>query len=195
MPSAIARASAVMAESSRFETLALPHLNSAVNLAYWILRNHDDAEDAVQDAYLRAFRAFAGFHGDQMRPWLLAIVRNSAYRMLQERRRAGDVFALLPAAASNGGTDESGAASDDPDPEAAVIAECDRQSLYAALAEVPLVYREIVVLRDLEGLTYKDIAEAAGVPVGTVMSRLSRGRAEVRKAVVRRLAKDEPDAM
>lgn len=194
MRSALAGASPVTVEKSRFEKLALPHLDAAVNLAFWILRNHDDAEDAVQDAYLRAFRAFAGFEGDQMRPWLLAIVRNAAYRMLQERRRAGNVVEFTPNG-SGGAVDDSGPISEDPSPEDALIAECDRKSLYAALAELPLAYREIVVLRDLEGLSYKDIAATTGVPVGTVMSRLSRGRAELRKAVVRRLVKEDPDGM
>ena len=193
MRSALAGTGPVMVGISRFEKLALPHLDAAVNLAFWILRNHDDAEDAVQDAYLRAFRAFAGFEGDQMRPWLLAIVRNVAYRMLQDRRRAGNVVEF-----TRSGTDgavDDGPVSEEPSPEAALIAECDRQSLHEALAELPLVYREIVVLRDLEGLSYKDIAVTTCVPVGTVMSRLSRGRAELRKAVVRRLVRDEPDAM
>jgi RNA polymerase sigma-70 factor (ECF subfamily) len=193
MRSALAGTSPVMVGMSRFEKLALPHLDAAVNLAFWILRNHDDAEDAVQDAYLRAFRAFAGFEGDQMRPWLLAIVRNVAYRMLQDRRRVGNVIDFTRSG-SDGAVDD-GPVSMEPNPEAALIAECDRQSLHAALAELPLVYREIVVLRDLEGLSYKDIAGMTGVPVGTVMSRLSRGRAELRKAVVRRLVRDEPDAM
>lgn len=193
MRSALAGTGPVMVGISRFEKLALPHLDAAVNLAFWILRNHDDAEDAVQDAYLRAFRAFAGFEGDQMRPWLLAIVRNVAYRMLQDRRRAGNVVEFTRSG-SDGAVDD-GPVSEEPSPEAALIAECDRQSLHEALAELPLVYREIVVLRDLEGLSYKDIAVTTRVPVGTVMSRLSRGRAELRKAVVRRLVRDEPDAM
>lgn len=193
MRSPVADASPVMVANSRFEKLALPHLNAAVNLAYWILRNHDDAEDAVQNAYLRAFRAFAGFEGDQMRPWLLAIVRHAAYRMLQERRRADNAVELMPIG-SDGAAYDSGPVSEEPSPDAALIAECDRQSLYAALAELPPAYREIIVLRDLEGLSYRDIAATTGVPVGTVMSRLSRGRAGLRKAVVRRLANDEPDA-
>ena len=184
-----------MVARTRFEELALPHRDAAHNLAYWIVRNRDDAEDVVQDAYLRAFRAFGGFKGDAMRPWLLAIVRNAAYRALQDRRRMSSIIAFDVAFVAHEAGDGYDIASSDPNAEALLIAEGENQQLYAALADLPLLYRDIVVLRELEGLAYSEIAEIAGVAIGTVMSRLSRGRALLRMSIERRMAKDEPDAM
>ena len=185
-----------MVTRTRFEELALPLKDAAYNLAYWIVRNRDDAEDVVQDAYLRAFRAFAGFKGDAMRPWLLAIVRNAAYRALQDRRRAGNVVSLDEVFAVHGAVDGHDIASSDPTAEAMVIADDEGRQLYAALAELPAAYRDIVVLRELEGLAYSEIAAIAGVAIGTVMSRLSRGRALLRKSIERRMmTKGERDAM
>lgn len=183
-----------MSARTRFEELALPHRDAAYNLAYWIVRNADDAEDVVQDAYLRAFRAFGGFKGDAMRPWLLAIVRNAAYRML-DRKRANNVvpFDFIYAAAD--AADGADFASPDPNAEAVLIAEGEARRLYAALAELPLAYRDIIVLREMENLSYSEIAEIAGIALGTVMSRLSRGRALLRKAIERQNSEDEPDAV
>lgn len=181
-----------MSARTRFEDLALPHKDAAYNLAYWIVRNADDAEDVVQDAYLRAFRAFGGFKGDAMRPWLLAIVRNAAFRVLLDRKRVNNVvpFDFIYADNSADGADF---ASPDPSAEAVLIAEGEARRLYAALAELPLAYRDIVVLREMENLSYGEIAEIAGVALGTVMSRLSRGRALLRKAIERRKAEEEPN--
>jgi len=181
-----------MSSQSRFEELALPHRDAAYNLAYWIVRNADDAEDVVQEAYLRAFRAFGGFKGVAMRPWLLAIVRNAAFRVLLDRKRVNNVvpFDFIYVDDSADGADFASA---DPSAEAVIIAEEEARRLYAALADLPLAYRDIVVLREMENLSYSEIAEVAGIAIGTVMSRLSRGRALLRKAIERRRAEDEPN--
>jgi RNA polymerase sigma-70 factor (ECF subfamily) len=172
-----------MAQLSRFEELALPYRDAAYNLAYWIVRHPDDAEDVVQDAYLRAFRAFPGFRGGEMRPWLLAIVRNSAFRLLKERKRAYD---LAPIDGNDDGSWRAGhndVASNEPTAEEKMLGEANAQHVRAALAELPLAYRDVIVLREMESLSYGEIAEITGVALGTVMSRLSRGRALLRKAV------------
>ena len=184
-----------MTARTRFEELALPHRDAAYNLAYWIVRNPDDAEDVVQDAYLRAFRAFGGFKGDAMRPWLLAIVRNSAYRVLHDRRRANNVVPFDIDYAAADGADRDDFPSPDPSAEAMLIADGEARRLYAALAELPLAYPDVIILREMESLSYVEIAEIAGLALGTVMSRLSRGRALLREAIERRRAEEEPDAM
>ena len=180
--------------AGRFEQLAMPHRNAAFNLAYWMLRNREEAEDVVQDAYLRAFRAFPAFKGEAIKPWLLVIVRNTAYSALMARKRASSLILLADDAqpGKDGAALETACAG--PSPEALVIAESERQQLLAALAQLPLKYRDIVVLREMEGLSYADIAEVTGTPIGTVMSRLSRGRAILRKALIAAIG-TEPDAV
>jgi len=159
----------------------MPHRNAAFNLAFWILRDRADAEDVVQEAYLRAFRAFPVFRGDDVKPWLLVIVRNVAYSALEARKRGLVLLAVDLSGARDADTQEIACAA--PNPETTVIAEEERQRLMAALAGLPSIYRDIVVLREMEGLSYKDIAAVTGIPRGTVMSRLSRGRAELRKVL------------
>ena len=172
----------------------MPHRNAAFNLAYWMLRNREEAEDVVQDAYLRAFRAFSAFKGEAIKPWLLVIVRNTAYSALMARKRASSLILLADDAqpGKDGAALETACAG--PSPEALVIAASKRQQLLAALAQLPLKYRDIVVLREMEGLSYADIAEVTGTPIGTVMSRLSRGRAILRKALIAAIG-TEPDAV
>lgn len=151
-----------------FERDILPHLDAAYNLARWLTRNDHDAEDVVQEAYLRAFKFYGGFHGGNGRVWLLKIVRNTCYTWLQQNRKrevAMDLEEELPFLES-----------DAPDPEAVLLQEIDNQMLRRALEELPVEFREIVVLRELEGLSYKEIADLAGLPLGTVMSRLARAR-------------------
>lgn len=182
---------------SRFERLALPCMEAAFNLAFWLLRSRTDAEDVVQEAYLRALRAFDGFRGDDMRPWLLAIVRNCAYRWLSNRRRSGSVVSLEEAFAG-GGEDEGGGreiAADQPSAEERLIGAAEQDYVLRALAELPPAFREVLVLREIEGFSYREIAEVTGAPVGTVMSRLSRGRGELRKTLTRLIEKDEPNAV
>ena len=158
-----------MAEESRtqrFEAQMLPHLDAAWNLARWLTRSDHDAEDVVQEAFLRALRFFDGFHGAQSRPWLLAIVRNTAYSWM-ETNRTGN----LPLAedGSHDGVEETG-------PETLAMRGDVRRRVNAALTRLPAEYREVMVLRELEDLSYREIAQVASIPVGTVMSRLARGR-------------------
>jgi len=177
----------------QFEPLAIPCMEAAFNLAFWLVRSRADAEDIVQEAYLRAFRAFEGFRGGDIRPWLLAIVRNTAYRWLSNRRRSGTVVSLEEAFAEGSGQDDI--AADEPTAEERLIGAAERDYVLRALAELPPAFREVLVLREIEALSYRDIAEVTGVPVGTVMSRLSRGRGELRKVLMRLIDKDEPNAM
>jgi RNA polymerase sigma-70 factor (ECF subfamily) len=186
-----------MSSLSRFERLAVPHLEAAYNLAFWLIRSRSDAEDVVQDAYLRAFRAFGNFRGEDIRPWLLAIVRNAAYRWLSDRRRSGNVISLEEAFAADSGdpAGEAQIAADEPTAEERLIRASERDRVLRGLAELPPAFREALVLREIEGLSYRDIAEVTGVAMGTVMSRLSRGRLELRKVLTRLIEKDESNAV
>jgi len=182
---------------TRFETLALPCMEAAYNLAFWLVRSRPDADDVVQEAYLRAFRAFDTFRGEDIRPWLLAIVPNTAYRWLTNRRRSGTVISLEEAFAdaSGEGAGFNQVVDDEPTAEERLIGAAERHYVHRALAELPPAFREVLVLREIEGFSYRDIAEVTGTPIGTVMSRLSRGRDELRKALTRLIEKDEPNAM
>ena len=155
-------------ERERFEHALLPHLDAAYNLARWLTHDDHDAEDLVQAAYLRALKFFGGFHGANARAWLLAIVRNACYTWLEQKRVRGPATAF----------DEEihGVESDAMDPEKRLLREEDQQSVRRAVEELPVELREVVVLRELEGLSYKEIAAIAGIPLGTVMSRLARAR-------------------
>ena len=160
--------SSLSRKRTRFETLALPHLDAAYNLARWLARDDHDAADIVQEAFLRAFDAFDGLRGDNARPWLLAIVRNTCFTWLA-RNRGG--VAQVP-------YDEAEHAVADIEADPARLAQCaDRRRLIdAALERLPLEFREAVVLRELEDLSYREIAEVLAIPIGTVMSRLARAR-------------------
>jgi RNA polymerase sigma-70 factor (ECF subfamily) len=159
----------------RFGELALPHLDSAYNLARWLLRDDRDAEDVVQEAFLRAFKAFGGLRGDNARPWLLAIVRNCCYTWLAQHRRAEIEVSYDDEV--HGGEDQiDGARALTDNPEAILSRSDDVRLVDEALQRLPVGYREVVVLRDIEDLSYKEIAEVAGLPIGTVMSRIARGR-------------------
>ena len=173
-----------MADQRLFEASALLHKDAAYNLAFWIVRNPADAEDVVQDAYLRAYRAFGGFRdGAPVKPWLLAIVRNVAYRLLQQRRLDANLVPLDTFQNLRGTMHESELASAEPHSEDRLIAQANSEEICAALAALPLAYRDVVVLREMEELSYAEISEIVGVPVGTVMSRLSRGRTLLRQAL------------
>jgi len=146
----------------------MPHLDAAYNLARWLMRNEDDAQDMVQEAYLRALRFFGGFHGTDARAWLLTIVRNTCYTWLKRNRSmelSGDFEEAVL-------TIES----DEPDPEASHMLQVRAQLVNEAIEKLPIEFREVVILRELEELSYKEIAEITGIPIGTVMSRLSRAR-------------------
>lgn len=171
-----------MRDLRRFEQLAVPHLDAAYALAFWLLREKADAEDVVQDAYIRALRGFEGFRGENIRPWLLAIVRNVALRALATRRRRNNVIPIE--AAWLPGDDENvrgmDYASDEPSAETRLIEAGDQALLTRALDAMTPVFREILLLREAGDMSYADIAAVLGVPRGTVMSRLSRARAELR---------------
>ena len=155
---------------ARFAASVLPHLDAAYNLARWLVRDAHDAQDVVQDALVRALRHFDGFRGGDPRPWLLAIVRNAAFAWLGARR-PGDVEVPddeLDAALADGAPPS--------DPESLAIRRAERREIDAAIAALPIAFREAVVLRELEELSYRDIARITDVPIGTVMSRLSRAR-------------------
>jgi RNA polymerase sigma-70 factor (ECF subfamily) len=152
---------------SDFNETVLPHLDAAYNLARWLTRNDQDAEDVVQEASLRAFKYWKGFSGRDCRSWLLAIVRNTFYSWLQKR-------SVQPELTADGEVD--GIDDGFPDPENLLLQNADRELLKAALEDLPLEFREAVILREMEGLSYKEIADISGVPIGTVMSRLARAR-------------------
>ncbi|MBI1777214.1 MAG: sigma-70 family RNA polymerase sigma factor [Proteobacteria bacterium] len=170
----------------RFERLALPHLNDAYNLARWLTRDAQDADDVVQEAYLRAFRYFDGFKGDKARPWLLSIVRRVAYDWL-ERNRPSTVVRLDEAFRDGEPEPASSSAAVQPlDPEAHLLRATELRELNQAIADLPTQFREILVLRELHELSYKDIADIAAIPIGTVMSRLARARRLLKEALTRR---------
>jgi RNA polymerase sigma-70 factor (ECF subfamily) len=166
-------------ERRRFETLALPHLDAAYNLARWLARQPADADDIVQDAMLRAFRAFAGFRGEEIRPWLLAIVRNCAMTAAGKIRwRRED---SLPGEGEMPQHRHLTLVAAEPDPEIVAIGADIGRNLSALVAQLPDEFREVLILREMEDLSYKEIAEITGTPIGTVMSRLARARALLRE--------------
>jgi RNA polymerase sigma-70 factor (ECF subfamily) len=166
----------------RFEEIALPHMTAAYNLARWLVHNEADAEDIVQEAYLRAFKFFSGYYGGDSRVWLLTIVRNSSYTWLQKNR------ALRLADPIEDKLDEVGL--DFADPELLLLQSVDSQIVRHALQELPVEFREVVVLREMEGLSYKEIANIVDIPIGTVMSRLKRGRKRLHALLANRMGKE-----
>jgi RNA polymerase sigma factor (sigma-70 family) len=165
----------------RFELLALPHLDAAYNLARWLAGTPTDAEDVVQDAYLRAFRYFDAFQGGNFRVWLLTIVRNAFVTWVKENRSGRMVFVPDTPLAESVDTDETAWGSKPRDPEALLMDSIDSQTLNRLMEKLPSEYREVLLLREVEDLAYKEIADVTGVPMGTVMSRLSRARLALRK--------------
>jgi len=180
-----------------FERLLLMHTDAAYNLAYWLVRNPDDAQDVVQDAFLRAFRAQNSVIADDIKPWLLTIVRNVAYRWLSVRNRTANVISFD--GAFSGREDDDTRAldvpSEAPSPEDALLSSADQALIHNALAELPPAVREVIVLRELEDLSYREIAEITNVPIGTVMSRLARAREQLRLALTRLLARETRNAL
>ena len=166
---------------SSFEAVMLPHLDAAHNLAKWLLRNEEDACDVVQEAYLRAFKSFSGFHGSNGRAWLLTIVRNTSYTLLK-KNRAVDFTTPF---------DEEIHAAEHESASPATILEHSEASdlIKEAMDALPAEFREILVLRHQEGLSYKEIADIAQIPPGTVMSRLARARAKLKEYLAARMSK------
>jgi RNA polymerase sigma factor (sigma-70 family) len=157
----------------RFEQLVLPHLDAAFNLSRWLLRGRADAEDVAQEAMLRALRFFRGFHGGDSRSWLLQIVRNTCYTWL-EKNRPMELSAEF---------DEEFHSHTSTTPESLAIAGDNRERLTRAIEDLPPRFREVLVLRELEGCSYKDIAAITSMPIGTVMSALARARTRLQRAL------------
>ena len=167
-----------------FEQIVLPHLDAAYNLARWLTGNDHDAHDVAQEASLRAFKYFGSFHGDNARAWLLSIVRNSFHTWLRKNRPAEKTVEM---------TDET---LDIEDPSARAEAVnpqfADADAVRRAIAELPVDFREMVILREMEGFSYKEIAELADVPIGTVMSRLARARKLLLKSLTAAFKPGDP---
>ena len=167
---------------ARFEQVVLPHLDAAYNLARWLTRSNHDAEDIVQEAYMRAFRFIDGFRGGDSRSWLLAIVRNTCYTWLRQNRTHEFTTAFDEEVHSLD--------SDSHNPETMLLQSVDNQLLRRALEELPVESREVLILHELEGLSYKEIAVIAGIPMGTVMSRLARARGRLEQSLADRMKKE-----
>lgn len=159
-------------KTAEFEMTFLPHLDAAYNLARWLTRDGADADDVVQEAYFRAFKFFDSFHGGDSRSWILKIVRNTCFTWLQKNRPRELVYEL----------DEEMHAARTSDPEKDLMEDLDRQELRRLVEELPPSNREILVFRDIQGLSYKEIAAVTDLPIGTVMSRLSRARKRLQAA-------------
>jgi RNA polymerase sigma-70 factor (ECF subfamily) len=150
-----------------FELTMWPHMRAAYNLARWLLRNDQDAQDVVQESFLKAYKAQESFRGSEARTWMLSIVRNTAMDF-RRRYKSGTEVAL---------EDQGPEPEDDsPDPEGALLAQSRRDQVRQAISHLPAEFREVIVLREIEGLSYKEIASVLDIPMGTVMSRLSRAR-------------------
>jgi len=162
-------------EPPNFEQVVLPHLDAAYNLARWLTRNEQDAQDVVQEAYLRAFRFFTGFRGGDARAWLMKIVRNTCYTWLHTNRPLQEATEF----------DENLVAPDTraPNPEEVVLQYDSGTLVRKALEELPSNFREVLILREIEGMSYREIAYITGMPAGTVMSSLSRARGRLRQAL------------
>ena len=174
-----------MTRLAQFEHSVLPHLDAAYNLARWLTRNDHDAEDVVQESFVRALRYFDRLKGPDARPWLLGIVRNTCYTWLEKNRPAElvsvDDFDTIAAESDAARSTSAG------NPEVIVLQSANRKLVNQALEELPVGFREVIVMREIEDMSYKDIAAVAGIPMGTVMSRLSRGRELLKRAIENRL--------
>ncbi len=164
----------------------LPHLDSAHNLARWLVGNEQDAEDAVQDSYLRALTYFDSFHGEDGRAWLLAIVRHTCYAQLRKKVQHG----LQHSEALAASLELEMVEDHSPDPEALALRNSSRIAIERALAQLPPEFREALVLREMEGMSYREIARITDVPVGTVMSRLARGRKRLQDMLTAKVRKE-----
>jgi RNA polymerase sigma-70 factor (ECF subfamily) len=158
-----------------FEQNVVPHLNAAYNLARWLTRNSQDAEDLVQESYLRAFRSFETFQGEDGRAWLLTVVRNTCFTFLKKK---GDQPSVEFDEKMHVAADPS------PDAESVLLNQAALGSLQGCLEALPLEFREVIILRELEELSYNEISDIARVPVGTVMSRLARARKRLQECLM-----------
>src|SRR5205809_2509798 len=171
------------AELTSFEAMMLPHMDAAHNLARWLLRNEQDAQDVVQEAYLRAFKSFSGFHGSNGRAWLLTIVRNTSYTLLKKNRVA-ELTATFDEEIHTAGHESVSPAT--------ILEHSENAELIKeAMDELPAEFREILALRHQEGLSYKEIGDIAQLAPGTVMSRLARARAKLKEYLAAQIGKDK----
>jgi RNA polymerase sigma-70 factor (ECF subfamily) len=168
-------------QGQRFERLLAAHLDAAWNLARWLTQDSQDADDCVQDASLRAWRFFDGFRGGDERAWLLAIVRNSCYSFLQRKRSLAGLLEYNVDIDSLHQQEGADLPSESETPEMQLLRQADAKRIETAIQALPPEYREVLVLREMEDLPYKQIADIAGIPIGTVMSRLARARAQLRR--------------
>jgi RNA polymerase sigma-70 factor (ECF subfamily) len=169
-------------DRARFEQVVLPHLDAAFNLSRWLLRSRADSEDVAQEALLRAFRFFRGFNGGDARAWLLQIVRNTCYTWLEKNRQVELMTEF----------DEDLHPQSSATPEALAIAGDNRERLARALETLPVRYREVIILRELEGCSYKEIAAITSVPIGTVMSALARARQRLQRVLTQPAQQEAP---
>jgi RNA polymerase sigma-70 factor (ECF subfamily) len=170
-------------ELASFEAVMLPHMDAAHNLARWLLRNEQDAQDVVQEAYLRAFKSFSGFHGSNGRAWLLTIVRNTSYTLLKKNRTA-DLTTTFDEEIHATGQESVGPAT--------ILEHAeDAELIKNAMNKLPAEFREILTLRHQEELSYQEIGEILKIPTGTVMSRLARGRAKLREYLASQISQEK----
>jgi len=168
-----------------FEAMMLAYLDSAYNLARWLLRDEQNAQDVVQEAYLRAFQYFDSFHGGDARPWILGIVRNACFSWLARNRQADQ--ALVFDEERDIGISDAKSPVAAGSPEQSLMRKLEKARIDQAIGSLSPAFREVIILREMEDLSYEQIAQVAGIPVGTVMSRLARARALLRRALA------EPD--
>ena len=166
-----------------FEAVVLPHLDAAFNVARWLTRDDQEAQEIVQEAFVRALRFFAGYRGGDGKAWLLAIVRNTFF----SRKRGGNPRDTM----TEFDEEVHGVDRAEPGPEAALLIAEDARTVARALEELPVEFREVLVLREIEGLSYKEIAEVTGLPIGTVMSRLARARRRMQVQLTGRQRKED----
>jgi RNA polymerase sigma-70 factor (ECF subfamily) len=170
-------------ELASFEAVMLPHMDAAHNLARWLLRNEQDAQDVVQEAYLRAFKSYSGFHGSNGRAWLLTIVRNTSYTLLKKNRTA-DLTTTFD--------EEIHATGQDSVSPATILEHAeDAELIKNAMNKLPAEFREILTLRHQEELSYQEIGEILKIPTGTVMSRLARARAKLREYLASQISQEK----
>jgi RNA polymerase sigma-70 factor, ECF subfamily len=167
----------------RFEAIVMPHLDAAYNLARWLVRDQHAAEDIVQDAYLRAFRYFGSFRGDDARPWLLGIVRNTCYSWLQNAKRSPEQVEFDEDIEMDESAEMTMAMGRSENPETLLVRKAERTAVNAAIKSLPATFREVIILREIEEMPYDSIAALMQIPIGTVMSRLSRARSMLRIAL------------
>jgi len=165
-----------------FEELIIPHLDAAHNLARWLTRNEQDACDVVQEAYLRAFRFFDGYKGGNGKYWLLEIVRNTCFTWLRRERRSLHVVPF---------DEQAHCSVPEANQEDALVDASDLTVLRKCIDTLPEAFREVVVMRELEEMSYRQIAEVSSLPIGTVMSRLSRARKRLEECASGRIVESD----